>query len=388
MFKIKTLNKIAPAALQQLPAELYQVVPEEPNPDAIIVRSFDMLAMELPENLKVIARAGAGYNNIPVDRCTARGIAVFNTPGANANGVKELVFAGMLLSCRKIYDGIAWAKTLIGKGEEVPKLIESGKSQFEGPEIKNKTLGVLGLGAIGLLVANDAVALGMRVIGFDPYLAPENAAKLSPKVEQVSSLQELLSQADFISLHLPLVDATKKSINREKFQMMKKGVRLLNFSRNAIVNNNDLKQAVADGIVACYVTDFPDEELLKMDQVIGIPHLGASTPESEDNCAFMAADQIRGFLERGALKNCVNLPAVEMTISGAARLVVIGKKDAGISNTLRTLLENELKIQNSTELAKGEVSYLLFDMDKRLSPELIDRIKSIPGVSSARVITF
>ena len=388
MFKIKTLNKIAPAALQQLPAELYQVVPEEPNPDAIIVRSFDMLAMDLPENLKVIARAGAGYNNIPVDRCTTRGIAVFNTPGANANGVKELVFAGMFLSCRKIYNGIAWAKTLIGKGEEVPKLIESGKSQFEGPEIKSKTLGVLGLGAIGLLVANDAVALGMRVIGFDPYLAPENAAKLSPKVEHVSNLQELLRQADFISLHLPLVDATKKSINQEKFQMMKKGVRLLNFSRNAVVNNNDLKQAVEDGIVACYVTDFPDEELLKIDQVIGIPHLGASTPESEDNCAFMAAEQIRGFLERGALKNCVNLPTVEMTISGAARLVVIGKKDAGISNTLRTLLENELNIQNSTELAKGEVSYLLFDLDKRLSAELIDRVKSIPGVSSARVITF
>jgi len=322
MFKIQTLNKISSRGLDLLPHEDYEYASEIATPDAILVRSYKMLEMEMPASLKAIARAGAGVNNIPIDKCAESGIVVFNTPGANANGVKELVILGLLLSSRKVYEGLNWAKSLIGKGEEVPKLIEKGKSDFSGPEIKGKKLGVIGLGAIGVMVANDAAALGMEVIGCDPYISVDSAWGLSRAVRKSINLDSLISESDYISLHLPIIDKTKGIINRDKFSIMKKGVSILNFARGGLVNNSDLKEAIEAGIVSKYVTDFPDEELLKIDNVVSIPHLGASTPESEENCAVMAVNQVREYLEKGNIINSVNFPDCSMEPSGNKRIII------------------------------------------------------------------
>ncbi|NLD99096.1 MAG: 3-phosphoglycerate dehydrogenase, partial [Fibrobacter sp.] len=292
MFKIQTLNKIAAVGLDLLPRDNFEIASEFNAPDAILVRSANMLDMQIPASVKAIARAGAGVNNIPVNVCSEKGIVVFNTPGANANGVKELVLAGLLLSSRRIIPGIMWAKSLVGKGDEVPKIIEKGKSDFTGPEIKGKRLGVIGLGAIGVMVANDAVELGMQVTGYDPFISVEAAWGLSRNVRRARGLESLLAESDYITLHVPLSDKTKGMINRERMAIMKKGARLLNFARGGLVNNEDLRDALADGTVSAYVTDFPDEDLLKLDNVIAFPHLGASTPEAEDNCAVMAANQL------------------------------------------------------------------------------------------------
>jgi D-3-phosphoglycerate dehydrogenase / 2-oxoglutarate reductase len=319
MFKIRTLNKIDTEGLNLFPLDNYEIASEIPTPDAIILRSFNMHDMELSASLKAVARAGAGVNNIPVEKCTENGVVVFNTPGANANGVKELVIAGLLLASRDITDGVTWAKTLIGKGEEIPALIEKGKNNFAGQEIQGKTLAVVGLGAIGVLVANAAHSLGMKVIGYDPYMSVKQALQLSNQVKFVKGIQTLLSQADYITINIPLTPETKGYFNKEKFGMMKTGVRILNFARGGLLDLDALEEAIGSGKVARYVTDFPNERTLKMKNVISIPHLGASTSESETNCAIMAVNQIKDFLEDGNIKNSVNFPEATMDRNGGVK---------------------------------------------------------------------
>ncbi|RKY85894.1 3-phosphoglycerate dehydrogenase [candidate division KSB1 bacterium] len=387
MFKVQTLNKIAPAGLELLPREKYEVASEIANPDAIILRSFNMHEMELPLSLKAVARAGAGVNNIPVDKCSERGIVVFNTPGANANAVKELVLLGLLLCSRKVIDGIIWAKSLIGKGAEVPKLIEKGKSQFAGNEIKGKKLGIIGLGAIGVMVANDACALGMEVTGFDPFISVDSAWGLSRNVKRANGLESLITESDYISIHVPLTDQTKGMINRDKFALMKRGVHLLNFSRGGLVNNEDLKDAIEKNIVATYVTDFPDEEVLKMKNVIGIPHLGASTKEAEENCAIMAVNQLREFLEKGNIKNSVNLPDCEMPFSTSTRLLIINRNiPKMVGQITGVLAEKKINIANMLNKHKGDYAYNIIDIDGEITEQDVEKIRDIEGVIMVRVL--
>ncbi|MBN1479432.1 phosphoglycerate dehydrogenase [candidate division KSB1 bacterium] len=387
MFKIKTLNKISPIGLEVLPRADYEISTEIANPDGIILRSYNMHEMELPESLKAVARAGAGVNNIPIDKCTEKGIVVLNTPGANANGVKELVITGLFLASRKIIQGVNWAQTLIGQGDQVPKLIEKGKGQFDGPEIKGKTLGVIGLGAIGVMVANDASALGMKVIGFDPFLSVDRAWRLARSTQKAVSLDDLISSSDYISIHAPLTDETKGMINKEKFALMRQGVRVLNFARNGLVNNADLKEAIDEGKVACYVTDFPDEELLQMDSVISIPHLGASTPESEDNCAMMAASQLRDFLECGNLTNCVNFPDCELPFNSQERVIIINKNiPKMVGQITGVMAEKGVNIANMINRQNGDFAYNIIDIDGDFTATDVDGLKNIDGIIMARLL--
>jgi D-3-phosphoglycerate dehydrogenase len=389
MRKIQTLNKISAVGLDSFPRDEYEIASEIINPDAILVRSANMLTMDIPASVKAIARAGAGVNNIPVSACTERGIVVFNTPGANANGVKELVIAGMLLSSRRIVAGILWAKTLVGKGDEVPKLIEKSKSDFTGPEIKGKRLGVVGLGAIGVMVANDAVGLGMQVTGYDPYISVEAAWGLSREVKRARGLESLLAESDYITLHVPLNDQTKGMINKERFAIMKKGARLLNFARGGLVNNADLRSAIAEGKVSVYVTDFPDEELLTLDQVIAIPHLGASTPESEDNCAIMAVNQTRDFLENGNIKNSVNHPDCDMgsAPTKGSRILIANKNVPNMVGQVTSILAAEkINISDMINRHKGEIAYNIIDIDDTAGDSTIAKLKEIQGVIMVRAI--
>jgi len=387
MYKIQTLNKISTAGLNLFEREKYEIASEIIHPDAILVRSADMHEMELPPTVKVIARAGAGVNNIPVDKCSQKGIVVVNTPGANANSVKELVIAGLLLCSRKIVEGINWARSLAGKGDEVPKLIEKGKSNFEGPEIKGKKLGVIGLGAIGVKVANDALSLGMEVIGYDPIISVEAAWELSRNVKRALSLDSLLAKADYITLHVPLNDKTKGMINKDKFNLMKKGVRLLNFARGGLVNNEDLKEAIKEGIVAAYVTDFPDQELICIDKVIPIPHLGASTPEAEDNCAIMAVNQIKNYLEYGNIKNSVNFPDCEMEPSGKTRIIIGNKNVPNMVGQITTVLaEGKINIADMLNKSKQDLAFNIIDIDNEINEQVVAKLKQIDGVIMVRVI--
>ncbi|RIH64163.1 3-phosphoglycerate dehydrogenase [Mariniphaga sediminis] len=388
MFKIQTLNKIDPDGLGLFPLDKYEIASEIPNPDAVVLRSFNMHEMELPESLKAVARAGAGVNNIPIDKCTEKGVVVFNTPGANANGVKELVIAGLLLASRGIAEGISWAKTLVGKGEEVPSLIEQGKKNFAGQEIKGKTLAVIGLGAIGVLVANAAHTLGMKVIGYDPYMSVKQALQLSNQVKWVKGIQSLLSQADYVTLNIPLTPETKGYINKEKFGMMKKNVRILNFARGGLVDINDLKEAIASGKVASYVTDFPNEETLKMDKVIAIPHLGASTSESETNCAIMAVNQVKDFLEDGNIKNSVNFPEAQMERNGGARIIIANQNIPNMVSQISSVLASEgLNIDNMLNKKHENIAYNIIDVTRPEIDEGIKaKLKAIEGVFMVRVI--
>lgn len=388
MYKIKTLNKISHVGLDVLPRAEYEISSEINHPDGIILRSYNMHDMELPASLKAVGRAGAGVNNIPIEKCTERGIVVFNTPGANANGVKELVLAGLFLSSRNVVQGIEWAKTLIGEGDQVPKLIEKGKSQFAGPEIKGKTLGLIGLGAIGVMVANDAGSLGMKVLGYDPFISVDRAWGLSRSTEKSVSLDSLVSQSDYISIHAPLTDETKGMINKDRFALMKKGVRILNFARNGLVNNADLRDAIAEGIVANYITDFPDEELLEMDNVIGIPHLGASTPEAEDNCAYMAASQIKDFFECGNLNNCVNFPDCEMPFTSKHRIIIINKNvPAMVGKITGFIADKGANIANMLNRQMGDHAYNIIDIDGDFSEDDLTTLKEIDGIIMARLLT-
>ncbi len=388
MFKIQTLNKIDTEGLALFPLGKYEIASEIPNPDAILLRSFEMHNTELPASLKAVARAGAGVNNIPIDKCTEKGIVVFNTPGANANGVKELVIAGMLLASRDISGGIEWAKSLIGQGDQVPALIEKGKNNFGGQEIQGKTLAVIGLGAIGVLVANAATALGMKVIGYDPYMSVKQALKLSREVTWVEGIQPLLSQADYITINIPQTAETKGYLNKEKFKMMKPGVRIMNFARGGLVNNEDLKIAIAEGKVARYVTDFPDENTLQMDKVISIPHLGASTVESETNCAIMAVNQTKEFLEHGNIINSVNFPDAEMEMHNEARILVANRNVPNMVSQISAVLGAEgLNIDNMLNKKRGEMAYNIIDVDKPVIDESIkDKLLAIDGIFMVRII--
>jgi D-3-phosphoglycerate dehydrogenase len=387
MFKIQTLNKIAAIGLDELPRDAFEIAAEQANPDGIILRSADLHAVELPASLKGIARAGAGVNNIPVDKCSKRGIVVFNTPGANANGVKELVIASMLLASRRILPGVEWVRTLKGKGKEVGPLIEKGKKDFVGPEIKGKRLGVVGLGAIGVMVANDAMALGMDVVGYDPYISVEAAWGLARGVKRATSLDQLLSQSDYITLHVPLLDATKGMLNRDKFAVMKKGVRIVNLARGGLVKIADLKEALAAGTVSCYVTDFVEDDLLDEKNVIPIPHLGASTPEAEDNCAVMAARQLRDFLMFGNVKNSVNFPSCELPYTGRARLVVGNANVPNMVGQITTVLAaDKINILDMINQSAGELAYNIIDVEGGAGEAIVEKVRKIEGVIMARLI--
>ena len=388
MFKIQTLNKIAMIGLEGFSRESYEIASDILNPDAILVRSADMHSMNLPASVKAIGRAGAGVNNIPVEQCSKRGIVVFNTPGANANGVKELVLAGLLLSSRRIVPGIEWARTLKGKGKEVGALVEKGKNDFVGPEIKGKKLGVVGLGAIGVMVANDALALGMEVAGYDPYISVEAAWGLARTVRRATSLDMLLAQSDYITLHVPLMDQTKGMLNRDKFALMKKGVRIVNLARGGLVKNADLLEALKAGTVGCYVTDFPDDDLLAVPNVIAIPHLGASTPEAEDNCAIMAVEQVRDFLESGNVKNSVNFPACALPVMGRNRIVVANANVPNMVGQITTVLAaDKINIADMMNKSAGDFAYNIIDIDGDVAEAQVEKLRKIEGVITARLIS-
>jgi len=388
MFKIQTLNKIDPDGLKLFPLDNYEIASEIPNPDAIVLRSFKMHDMELPSSIKAVARAGAGVNNIPIDKCTDNGIVVFNTPGANANGVKEAVLAGMLMASRDFIGAATWAKTLIGKGDEVPTLIEKGKKNFAGQELKGKTLAVIGLGAIGVLVANAASALRMNVVGYDPYMSVKHALKLSREVTWVEGIQVLLQQADYVTINIPLTPETKGYINKDKFAMMKDGVKVLNFARGGLIDNNDMKEAIASGKVSCYITDFPDEECLKMDKVISIPHLGASTKESETNCAIMAVEQVRDYLENGNIVNSVNFPSAEMERSGGTRIIIANRNVPNMVSQISSILAAKgLNIDHMLNRKRDDIAYNIIDIDASSVNEAIkDELMAIDGIFMVRIL--
>ncbi len=386
MYNVKTLNKISSVGLSRL-GENYTVGDDVQNPEAVLVRSASMHDMELPESLLAIARAGAGVNNIPLDKCAEKGIVVFNTPGANANAVKELVMTALLLSSRDVIGGIEWAKTLKGNGDAVGKMVEKGKSQFVGPEIKGKTLGVVGLGAIGILVANAAVALGMEVIGYDPFLSVDNALRISHKVKHVVTLDEVFAASDYITVHVPLTPETKGVINAENIAKMKDGVRIINYSRADLVVSADVIEAVKSGKVANYTTDFATDDILDVKGIIVTPHLGASTPESEDNCAKMAADEIKDYLENGNIKNSVILPTVSVPRTGAARVCVIHRNVPNILTTVTAALsETGNNIESLDSKSKKDYAYTILDTANAVDAAAADKIAAIDGVIRVRVI--
>ncbi len=387
MFNIKTLNKISPAGLDRFDRTKYTYGDDIAEPDAILVRSASMHEMELPDSLKAIARAGAGVNNIPLDKCSEKGIVVFNTPGANANAVKELVLAGLLLSSRKIVAGIDWAKTLKGNGDAVGKMVEKGKSAFAGPEIAGKTLGVIGLGAIGILVANAARSLGMNVYGYDPYLSVDAAWNLSRSVVHANTLKEIYANCDYISIHVPLNSETREMICAESIATMKDGVRILNFARGDLVASADIIKALESGKVSSYVTDFPSNDVIGVDGVIAIPHLGASTPESEDNCAFMAANEIMGFLQNGSIKNSVNMPNVELSAPTGKRICVIHKNAPNlITNITSKISEANINIENMVNKSRSDYAYTVIDTGKADLNAVAAAIGEIDDVVKAWVL--
>lgn len=385
MFQIQTLNKISPVGMELFDRSKYTWSEDAANPDAILVRSAAMHEMEMPKSLKAIARAGAGVNNIPVDRCTEEGIVVFNTPGANANAVKEMVILGLLMASRKVAASMDWVKTLKGSGADVTKLVEKGKSQFVGPEIMGKKLGVIGLGAIGILVANAAKSLGMTVYGYDPYLSVDAAWGLSRSIIHATSLKEIYENCDYITLHIPANKETKGSINADTIAMMKPGVRIINFARGELVDTADLIAALDEKQVKCYVTDFPADEMLDHPGVVAFPHLGASTPESEDNCARMAAEQVIDFLETGNIKNSVNLPNASMPKTNLPRVCIIHRNVKTIISQVTSVL-SVLNIENMLNKSKGDYAYTMIDVDDEVWDDTLEKVTAIDGVIRAFVI--
>ncbi len=385
MYSILTLNKISQKGLSRLPKEKFVCSDNAENPDAVMVRSASMHDTEFSSNLLAIARAGAGVNNIPVDKCSENGICVFNTPGANANAVKELVICGLFLASRKISAGAQWCLSLKGSGAEVSKRVEKGKSAFAGPEILGKTLGIIGLGAIGILVANAAKALGMEVIGYDPFLSDNTKARLSEGIKTTTELDDIFAESDYITLHAPLNDSTRGVVNAENLAKAKDGVRILNFARGELVAENDIIEALSSGKAAAYVTDFPTDSQLGVDGVTAIPHLGASTPEAEENCAVMAAEQLADYLSNGNVTNSVNFPAVKAERKGKVRLTAVSKNDI-VSSVSDELEKAGVRINASVSGDKKGVFYSIFDTDCEINDEMIDSLKEIPGVVSLRII--
>jgi len=386
MYNIKCLNKISSIGTERFSAD-YNCGETVENPDAILVRSAGMHDMEMPQNLLAIARAGAGVNNIPIEKCSEQGIVVFNTPGANANAVKELVLAGLLITSRKVIPAIEWAKTLKGKGDEVGKLVEKGKSAFVGPEIKGKTLGVIGLGAIGILVANAAKSLGMNVYGYDPFLSVDAAWGLSRSIKHAITLDEVYANSDYITVHVPLTPDTKAMINAESIAKMKDDVRILNFARGDLVNSSDIIAALGTGKISAYATDFPSDDVIGVEGVIAIPHLGASTPESEDNCAIMAADELVDFLENGNVMHSVNFPAIGMPRDSGVRICIIHRN---VPNTISifsgVLASANINIENMQSKSKKDYAYTILDVSGDVSDAAVDKLKKQEGIIRVRVI--
>ena len=385
MYDILTLNKIAKCGTDAFDKAKYTVADAVENPDAIMVRSAAMHDMQFGNKLLAIARAGAGVNNIPVDRCAEEGIVVFNTPGANANAVKELVIAGLLLSSRKVTDAIDWVSTLKGQ-EDIGKKVEKGKSNFAGPEISGKTLGVIGLGAIGVLVANAAMSLGMKVIGYDPFLSVKAALSLKPGVKTVTDVNDLYAASDYITIHVPYNADTKGTICEKSIAVMKDGVRILNFARGELADTAAVLAAVESGKIACYITDFPSDELIGVKNVICVPHLGASTPESEDNCAVMAASELIDYIENGNIRNSVNFPNAEMNAAGTKICVVHENVPAVVSEITTILGKASINIDNMINASKKDYAYTLIDAAGNISEDIAAKLSAAENVIKVRVI--
>ncbi len=387
MHKILTLNNISPLGLARLPREEFQVSADMKEPDGILLRSFKMHDMEIPKSLKAVGRAGAGVNNIPVEKLTKMGIPVFNAPGANANAVKELVLAGMLMACRHIPASWEFARGLSGSDPEISKAVEAGKKNFAGFELPGRTLAVIGLGAIGRNVANMGIALGMKVVGFDPGLTVEGAWQLSADVKKANSVEEALRVADFVTFHVPLVDATKNLINSERLKLMKDGVIILNFAREGIVDDAAVSAAIKAGKVYGYVCDFPSNLLKNHERVITLPHLGASTAEAEDNCAIMVAEQVKDFLQNGNIRNSVNYPDVVMARETPNRVVVANANMPNMLGLISETLGNaKLNIHDMVNRSRGDYAYTVVDLDSPVPEDVRRKIAGINGVLMARII--
>ncbi len=387
MYNVKLMNKISSNGLNRLPQDTFTCGADVANPSALLVRSADLHSEEFNPELLCIARAGAGVNNIPLDRAAEAGVVVFNTPGANANAVKELVLTGLFLSSRKVVEGIEWAKTLKDSGDEAGKLVEKGKGQFVGPEIAGKTLGVIGLGAIGVLVANAAERLGMTVLGYDPYLSVDAAWSVSRNIRHCTDINEIYEKSDYITIHVPATPETTGMINSATISVMKDGVRILNFARGSLVNSADILEAIKEGKVAKYVTDFPEASLIGVENVIAIPHLGASTPESEENCAVMAVDELKNYLLKGNIKNSVNFPTVVMPQNGDCRLCILHKNVPNMVNNITSAIsEAGLNIANMQNASKRDWAYTMIDIDGDVSEDIVEKISAIPDIVRARLI--
>lgn len=385
MMKIKLMNKIAKVGTDVLSATRYTVGAEVVDEDAIMVRSAALHDMEFSPNLRAIARCGAGVNNIPIDKCTEKGVVVFNTPGANANAVKELVLAALVLVSRDIIGGVKWTEGLLGT-ENVAKAVEAGKSAFVGHELAGKTLGVVGLGAIGGMVANAAISLGMRVMGYDPYITAKAAWSLAPSVQQASDYAEIFKSCDYITLHVPATPQTKGMINKSSLSQMKNGVRILNFSRADLVNVSDVKQAIELGKVAAYITDFPTEETVGAKGIISVPHLGASTVESEDHCAVMAAQELDEFLQCGNIRNSVNFPTVGIPRSEKPRVCIMNKNIPNMLTQITSAFSSQnINIENLANGSKGEIAYTIVETNVAACEGVIAELSAIEGVFGVRV---
>ena len=385
MYKILTLNNISVAGLERLPRERYEIASEIQHPDAVLLRSFNMHNIEIPPSLKAVGRAGAGVNNIPVDKMSQHGIAVFNAPGANANAVKELVLAGMLIGCRNLCSAWDYARNLDGDDAAISKAVEAGKKHFAGFELPGRTLGVVGLGAIGRYVANAALDLGMHVIGYDPGITVEGAWKLSSEVQKAGNVEELLSKVDFVTFHVPLVDATRNMINAERLKIMKDNAIILNFARNGIIDDAAVSEAIKAGKVYAYVCDFPSNLLKNHERVVTLPHLGASTQEAEDNCAIMVAEEVRDYLENGNIRNSVNFPDIAMERNGGHRVAIVNSNVPNMVGQISSAMAEEgLNIIDMINKSRGDLAYSLIDINAPASDVLINKLTTIDGVLAVR----
>ena len=387
MYKILTLNNISPAGLAKLPSDTYQVSDDEASPDAIILRSFKMHDMEIPSSLRAVGRAGAGVNNIPLDKMSQAGIPVFNAPGANANAVKELVIASLFIAARNINQAIQYTENLSGQDDELSKLVEAGKKKYAGFELPGKTIGVVGLGAIGRMVANTCIDLGMNVIGFDPGLTVDGAWHLSSRIKRANSIDELLNKVDFLTVHVPLIDATRDLINADNVGKMKDTAVVINLARGGIVNDEAVCDAIDAGGLASYVTDFPNNRTKQTPAVIGLPHLGASTGEAEDNCAVMVAEQIKDYIENGNITNSVNFPNVSMPRGDCCRLAVCNANVPNMVGQISTIMaQANLNIHDMINKSRGEIAYTIVDLDSQIPEDVLQTIKQLDGVMIARAI--
>ncbi len=386
MYNVKTYNKVSEAGLAAF-GKNYNIGDNVENPDAILVRAMSLHEEKFSDNLLCIGRTGAGTNNIPIDRCSEKGIVVFNTPGANANAVKELVIGALILSSRRIIPSIEWVKTLKGNGDDIIPMAEKGKGAFVGPEIKGKKIGVIGLGAVGGLVANAASSLGMKVYGYDPYMSLSSAWNLTYNVKHIYDIDEIFTECDYITVHVPLDDTTRNMINKDAIAKMKDGVRILNFARLEVVNNTDIKEALESGKVASFITDFPTEEMIGMSGVVITPHLGGSTVEAEDNCGEMAVDEVKDYIENGNITNSVNLPDIKMPRSGKHRICIIHKNKPKMLTAITSIIaENDVNIENMLNKSSGEYAYTMLDVADLDVSTAAKNLSSTDGVIRVRVL--